>query len=345
MATGIGVVDLARGDLTGRKKAAILCVALGPVAAAEILRRLPTDIVEQLTVEMARTKVAEADEIDAVFSEVLDAARIGGYDAEGGLKYARQVLERALGPDRAAELLARLASIVETNPFDFLRRTPPDQIHAFLRYEAPQTIALVLTNLPDELSAKVLEQLPAEAQSEIAACIARMTHVSPDVVKEVAAVMEAKLEVVVRHEVAQAGGVRSLAQILSSSDRTTERNVLEALERESPELAEAVRALLFVFEDLMKLDDRAIQLVLKEVEAKDLALALRGTSPSVQERIMANMSTRAAEMLREEMEYMPPQRRRAVEEAQAKIVGAVRRLEDAGAITISRGDGEDELVV
>jgi flagellar motor switch protein FliG len=340
---GSGVAD---ERLTGRRKAAILCVALGPTAAVEIFRRLPADVVEQLTVEMARTPVVEPQTAEVVFDEIRRHANAGGWDQEGGLRFARQVLEKALGADRAAELLARLDSIITVNPFDFLRKTSPDQIYAFLRHEAPQTISLVLANLPDELSAKVLENMPSDVQAQVATCIARMTNVSPEVIKEVAAVMEAKLEVVVRHEVSQAGGVRSLAQILSSSDRATERNVLETLEQEDPELADAVRALLFVFEDLMKLDDRAIQLVLKEVEAKDLALALRGTSEAVQERITSNMSSRAAEMLREEMEYMPPQRRRAVEEAQAKIVAVVRRLEDAGALTISRGeDDADEMIV
>jgi flagellar motor switch protein FliG len=330
--------------IKGRRKAAVLCVALGPAAAAEIMRRLPNEIVEQLAVEMARTSTAEVEQIDSVFNEIITAARAGGYDAEGGLRYAKQVLERALGVDRATDLLSRLNAVIETNPFDFLRQTPPDQVSAFLRYEAAQTIALVLTNLPDEPAAKVLEQMPSEQQAEIAAAIAQMTHVSPEVIKEVAAVMEAKLETVVKHEVAAAGGVRSLAMILTSTDRATERNVLDALEQENPELADAVRALLFVFEDIMKLDDRAIQMVLKEVEAKDLAMALRGSSETVKERIMSNMSARAAEMLREEMEYMPPQRRRAVEEAQAKLVGIVRKLEDAGSITVSRGDEEDELL-
>lgn len=332
-------------SVSGRRKAAILCVALGPAAAAEIFRRLPSDVLEQLTVEMARIRTVDPEQQERVLTELLDAAAVGGWDLEGGIRYARQVLERALGPERAAELLKRLDAAIELNPFDFLRRTPPDQIFAFLRYEAPQTIALVLANLPNDVAAKVLSQLPAEQQAEVATCIAQMSHVSPDVVKEVAAVMEAKLEVVTKHEVSAAGGVRSLAQILSQSDRATERNILETLSETSPELAEAVRSLLFVFEDLMKLDDRAIQLVLKEVEAKDLALALRGTSEAVRDRIMANMSSRAAEMLAEEMEFMPPQRRRAVEEAQAKIVAVVRRLEDAGAITISRGDDEDELIV
>jgi flagellar motor switch protein FliG len=331
-------------DLSGRRKAAILCVALGPIAAAEIFRRLPQDVLEQLTVEMARTRLVEPTDQDVVLGELLDAARVGGWDIEGGIRYAKQVLERALGPDRAAELLSRLDAVIELNPFDFLRHTPGDQIYAFLRYEAPQTIALVLANLSQETAARVLSQMPGEQQAEIAACIARMSHVNPDVVKEVAAVMQAKLEVVTRHEVSVAGGVRSLAQILSQSDRATERNVLDSLTEENPELADAVRSLLFVFEDLLKLDDRAIQLVLKEVEAKDLALALRGTGEQVKERIMANMSSRAAEMLNEEMEFMPPQRRRAVEEAQAKIVAVVRRLEDAGAITIARGDDDDELV-
>lgn len=331
--------------LDGRRKAAILCIALGPATAAEIFRRLPEDLLEELTIEMANIGSIDAQETDAVLEELLKHARLGGWDLEGGIRYARQVLERALGHDRAADLLDRLSASLAANPFEFLRRTPPDQISAFLRHESPQTIALVLDNLPEDLAAKALSQLPSDLQAQIAIAIAQMSHVSPEVVNEVAAVMEAKFQAVTKHEVAIAGGVRSLAQILSAADRTTERNVLEILAKEQPELAEEVRSLLFVFDDVLKLDDRAIQLVLKEVEAKDLALALRGTSDAVVERVMANMSSRAAEMLREEMEYMPPQRRRVVEEAQSKIVAVVRRLEDAGAITIARGSDDDDIVL
>ncbi|MEZ5102671.1 MAG: flagellar motor switch protein FliG [Thermoleophilia bacterium] len=332
--------------LSGRRKAAILCVSLGTGAASEILKRLPEDVMEVLTVEMARTPTVEPDDATEVLEEATNTALAHGYIAEGGLRYAREVLERAVGGQRAAEILNRLASVIEAKPFEFLRGTPPDWIFTFLRNEHPQTIALVVAHMPTmEMAAKVVQQMPPELQAEVALRIAQMDQVSPDVVKEVAAVMETKLDSIVQHEYSSAGGVKALAEILNSADRGTERNVLEHLESANEAIADEVRSLLFVFEDIVKLDDRAIQLILKEVDAKDLALALRGASAEVQDRILSNMSSRGAEMLREEMQFMPPQRRRVVEEAQTKIVAIVRRLEDAGAIILSRGgDSEDELI-
>jgi flagellar motor switch protein FliG len=334
--------------LTPRRKAAILCVALGPEGASKIFKHLPDDIVEKLTVEMVRTQDVGADQAEAVQREVVENAIARGYLAEGGLRYARDVLTRAVGEDRAAAILDRLSSYIETTPFEFLRSTPPDQIYAFLRNEHPQTTALVIANLPTtELAAKVMALIAPEEQAEIALRIALMGQTQPDVVKEVAHVMQAKLDMVMQSEYSAAGGVGSLADILNKSDRGTERNILNHLAETNPELADEIRALLFVFEDLLKLDDRTIQLILKETDSKDLALALRGASEEVKERILANMSQRASETLREEMEFMPPQRRRVIEEAQTKIVAAVRRLEDAGAIFIARGeaDGAEEMIV
>ncbi|HEX7083925.1 MAG TPA: flagellar motor switch protein FliG [Gaiellaceae bacterium] len=334
--------------LTPRRKAAILCVALGPEGASKIFKHLPEDLVERLTVEMVKTQDIDPEEAEAVQREVVENAIARGYLAEGGLKYARDVLERAVGMDRAAEILERLASYIEATPFEFLRQTPPDQIFAFLRGEHPQTTALVIANLPtSELSAKVLAMIPPEEQAEIALRIALMGQTQPEVVKDVARVMEAKLDMVLQSEYSAAGGVGALADILNKSDRGTERNILDHLGQSNPELADEVRSLLFVFEDLLKLDDRTIQLVLKETDSKDLALALRGASDDVKERILANMSQRASETLREEMEFMPPQRRRVIEEAQTKIVAVVRRLEDSGAIYVARGgvEADEEMVV
>jgi flagellar motor switch protein FliG len=262
------------------------------------------------------------------------------------MRYARDVLERAVGEAYASDILTRLQTVIEANPFDFLRPTPPDQIMAFLRNEHPQTIALVIANLPrTEIAAKVMALLAPAEQADVAVRIALMGHTPPDVVKEVATVMRSKLDTVASQDFAAAGGVPGLAQILNSSDRAMERNILESLAHENEQLAEEVRSLLFVFEDILKLDDRAIQLVLKEIDPKDLALALRGASEEVRDRILKNMSQRGADMLREEMEYMPPQRRRVVEESQSKIVAAVRRLEETDAIVVSRSGREDELVV
>jgi flagellar motor switch protein FliG len=334
--------------LSPRRKAAILCVSLGPEGAAKVFKHLPDDLVERLTVEMVRTQDVLPEHAEAVHREVVEQAYARGYIAEGGIRYARDVLTRAVGAERAGAILDRLETFIEQTPFEFLRSTPPDQIYAFLRGEHPQTQALVIANLPTtDLAAKVMQLIPPEEQADVALRIAVMGQTPPDVVREVARVMEAKLETVLRQEYSAAGGVGSLAEILNNSDRGTERNILEYLAEADAELAEEVRSLLFVFEDLLRLDDRTIQLILKEVDSKDLAVALRGSSEQVKDRILANMSQRAAEMLREEMEFMQPQRRRVIEEAQSKVVAVVRRLEDAGAIFLSRGsseDSEDELI-
>jgi len=335
-------------ELTPRRKAAILCVALGPEGAAKVFKHLPDDVVEKLTVEMVRTHDIPPEQAEEVQREAIESAIARGYIAQGGIRYAREVLTRAVGAQRASEILERLATYIEATPFEFLRLTPPDQIYAFLRGEHPQTTALVIANLPThDLAAKVMALMPPEEQADIALRIGLMTQTQPDVVKEVARVMQTKLDVVMQAEYSAAGGVGSLADILNKSDRATERNILTHLGESHPDLAEEVRSLLFVFEDLLKLDDRTIQLVLKEVDSKDLALALRGASDDVKERILANMSQRAAETLREEMELMPPQRRRAVEEAQTRVVAVVRRLEDDGAIFIARGaeSADEELVL
>lgn len=332
--------------LSGRRKAAILCVSLGPQGASEIMKRLPPDVLEQLTVELARTPSVEPAQAAYVMEEIVETAHARGYIAEGGMTYARDVLQRALGPARADEILGRLASVIEQSPFEFLRGSPPEQIYAFLRNEHPQTIALVMAHLPTtELAASVLQLLPVEQQADVAIRLALMGQTSPEVVREVGKVMEERLETVLQHEYAEAGGVQQLAQILNATERGIEKNILKALAQENQELAEEVRGLLFIFEDLMRLDDRSIQLVLKEVDSKDLAVALRGASDDVRGKILSNMSQRGSELLREEMEYMPPQRRRVIEEAQAKIVGIVRRLEDSGAIFLARaGSDEDEIV-
>jgi flagellar motor switch protein FliG len=228
-------------------------------------------------------------------------------------------------------------------PFEFLRRTPPEQIVTFLRNEAPQTIALVVANLHTTLAAQVLSRLPAKEQAEIATRIARMGETSPDVVKQVENVMRHKLAMVVQQDYAAAGGVKSLADILNRADRATERNVLDSLASSDEELSDEVRRLLFVFEDIAGLDDRSIQMVLRDADQKDLSLALRGVPENVKDKILNNMSERGSQMLREEMDFQPPQRKRVIEEAQGRIVAIVRRLEEAGALVIGRGDGDEAV--
>jgi flagellar motor switch protein FliG len=324
----------------GRKKAAVLLVALGPDRASEVFKHLHYDEIESLSLEMAKMQHVEPNMTNKIMEEL--AATVTAYEsiAAGGVEYAREVLEKAIGSERAAEIIGRLSSVIEMRPFEFLRRTAPEQIVAFMRNEAPQTTALVVANLHTTLAAQVLANLPEEEQAEIALRIAKMGETSPDVVKQVEDVMRAKLATIVQNEYTTTGGVKSLAEILNHTDRPTERNVLDSLTETDEELAAEVRRLLFVFEDIVKLDDRSIQLVLREADQKDLALALRGVSDEVKGRVLNNMSERGAQMLLEEMEYQPPQRKRVVEEAQGRIVAIVRRLEEAGAVVLSRSDAD-----
>jgi flagellar motor switch protein FliG len=339
-----GASGSATAGLSGRRKAAILLVTLGPKRAAEVFSHLSETEIEELSLEMAKTGEIPADQVEAVLQEVSENSLALTSIAEGGVAYARDVLERALGPEKAAEITGRLSAVIEMRPFEFLHRTPPEQIDAFLRNEAPQTKALVISSLHTTLAAEVLALLDEDEQADVSLRIARMSETSPAVIREVESVMRQKLSNVLSEEYATSGGVKSLADILNHADRPTERNVLDTLSESDEELAEEIRALLFVFEDVVKLDDRAIQAVLKDVDDADLALALRGVAEEVKEKVLDNMSERRAEMLVEEIEYQPPQRKSVVEEAQGRIVGEIRRLEDSGEITMGRR-GNDELVV
>jgi flagellar motor switch protein FliG len=340
--TAVAELPRPKVNLPGRQKAAVLLVSLGPDRAAEVFKHLKEEEIESLSLEMAKTRQVPMDTSEAVWGELVQTVMAEAYVAEGGVEYARMVLERSLGADRANELIGRLSATIERRPFEFLRRSSPEQIYAFLRNEAPQTIAVVIANLHTMLAAEVLAQLEPDQQAEVALRVGTMTEISPDVTRDVEAVLRQKLSNVVTQEYSSAGGVRSLADILNNSDRTTERNVLDSLAERYSELAEEVRMLLFTFEDIVKLDDRSIQMVLKEVDAKDLGLALRGVNDETKGRIFKNMSERGAEMLREEMEFQPAQKRSVVEEAQGRIVGVIRRLEESGEIVIARGAGDEE---
>jgi len=297
--------------------------------------------------EIAKPPKVPSEVCQAVIEEAVESVLAEGYLAEGGVDFARSILERSLGTEKAQEIVGRLAATIERRPFEFLRRTPPEQIHVFLRSESPQTIALVIANLHTTLAAQVLSMLDPDDQAEVARRIAVMNETRPEVVQHVETVMRQKLSSVIAQDYATAGGVKSLADILNNADRTTEKNVLDELAKANGELAEEIRLLLFTFEDIVKLDDRSIQMVLKEVDQKDLAIALRGVPDEVASKIFKNMSERGAELLREEIQFQPPQRKRVVEESQGRIVGVVRRLEEAGAIVLSRGgagNSEDMLV-
>jgi flagellar motor switch protein FliG len=338
--------EMTAASLRGIEKAAVLLVAIGEERASEIFRHLGDSEVEALSLEIAKSRKVPTNVSRDVLGEAVETVLAEDYIAEGGVDYARSILERSLGSNRAEEVIGRLAATIERRPFEFLRRTPPEQIYVFLRNESPQTIALVIANLHTTLAAQVLSLLDPEGQAEVARRVAKMAETRPEVVSQVETVMRQKLSNVIAQEYASAGGVKSLADIHNHTDRTTERNVLDELAKSEQELAEEVRLLLFTFEDVVKLDDRSIQMVLKEVDQKDLAIALRGVSEDVRSRIFSNMSERGAELLKEEIEFQPPQRKRVIEEAQGRIVGVVRRLEEAGAVVLSRGGGggDDELL-
>jgi len=326
--------------LTGRQKAAVFLITIGTTRAADVLKFLSEREIEAISAEMASLWRVKAETADSVVQELAERFDSQSEFAMGGPQFAREVLEHLLGPTRAEEILGQITAQAELRPFDFLRRTPPEQIATFLADEAPQTIALVVASLHTTLGAKVLGCLAPEIQANVAMRIATMEDTNPGVVEDVERGLRLKLSNVLTQEFSQAGGVDSLAELLNRAGRSTERTVLEAIAETDGELADEIRQKLFTFDDIVVLNDRDIQLLLREVDQKDLGLALRGVNDEVKDTIFRNMSTRGAEMLQEDLETGKPQRRSVVEEAQSRVVGAIRRLEDAGAITIGRG-GED----
>ncbi len=334
------------GELKGRQKAAVLLIALGAQNAAEVLKHLSMREVEALSLELSSLEEVQPELGQIVLDELAERVIASEAMGQGGVDYARSVLEHVFGPERAGEVIQLVSEAAEGRPFDFLRRTPPEQIAAFIVDESPQTIALVVANLAPGHGAKVLAELPTDMQPDVALRIALMGETSPSVVRDVAQGLRDKLSNVLEHEYSSAGGVETLAELLNQAGRSTERNVLQTIGASHEDLAEEVRARLFTFEDLHRLADRELQLVLREVDQKDLALALRGVPDWLMEKITDNMSSRAAELLREDIEAQAPQRKHVVEEAQGRIVAIVRRLEDNGTITLggSSEEEEEELV-
>lgn len=329
--------------LSGRQKVAIVIIALGPKAGAEVFKHLKQDEIDELTLEIANLGPISMELKQKVLNEFYETAVAQNYITEGGLAYARSVLEQALGAERASEVLERLAAAIQVSPFEFLKRTDASQILNVLQNEHPQTMALILAYLPPDTAGQVVSSLPGELQSEVAMRLALLDRTSPEVIREIENVLERKLSSVINQDFTSAGGVKALVEVLGKVDRATEKTILESLEEQSPELADEVRRLMFLFEDIVLLDDRSIQQVLREVDGKDLAIALKGQGENVQEKIFKNMSSRAAEIIKEDLEFMGPVRVSQVEEAQQKIVAVIRKLEDAGTIIVARG-GDDDLV-
>ena len=279
-----------------------------------------------------------------VVSEFYQMAMAQDYISSGGLAYAQNVLEKALGSEKAMEIINRLTTSLQVRPFDFLRKTDPSQLVNFIQNEHPQTIALIMAYLEPDQAASVLSSLSPEAQADVVKRIAQMDRTSPDIIREVERVLERKLSTLVTNDFTTAGGVQAIVEVINRVDRTTEKSIIETLEVDNPELAEEIKRLMFVFEDIVQLDDRSLQMVLREVDTKDLSLALKATQGEVADKIYRNMSKRAADMLREEIEFMGPVKIRDVEEAQQKVVAVIRSLEEKGEIVIARGQG-DEMIV
>lgn len=330
--------------LNGRQKAAALMIALGTDLSAEVMKHLKEADIDRVTVEIfSMERIAHEVRFD-VMSEALELAQAQGYISSGGVEYAKEVLSHALGPQRAKEIVERLASGWRSDPFDFVRMADPVQLVGFIQDERPQTIALVLSHLHPSLAASIVARLDRDLQAEVALRIATMERTTPEAIDQVEQTLKKRLSSVLSQDYSSVGGVEFLVKVLTQVNRSTEKTIMQSLEETDPALAEEVRKQMFVFEDVIKLDDRSIQRVLREVDTKDMALALRGASEEVKARIFKNMSTRAAQMLREDMDVGGPVRLRTVEDAQQRIVTIIRRLDDAEEIVIARGGSEDEVV-
>ena len=331
-------------EMDGVEKAATLLITLGPEKSAKIFKHLKEEEIEQLTLEIANTSSVSPQTKEKVLSEFYEICLAQQYIAEGGIGYAKELLEKALGEEKAKDVIGKLTASLQVRPFEFIRKTDPSQLLNFIQDEHPQTIALILSYLPASQASMVVSSLPPEKQADVARRIAQMDRTSPDVIKQVEKVLERKLSSLVNQDYTIVGGVDAIVSILNSVDRGTEKHIMETLEVEEPELADEIRKKMFVFEDILSLDDRSVQRVLREVDNNELAIALKGSNEEVQNLIFSNLSKRLASMIKEDMEFMGPVRMKDVEEAQQKIVNIIRKLEDSAEIIISRGGG-DEIVV
>ena len=335
---------VAKSTLSGRQKAAVLLITLGPEKSAQIFKHLKEEEIEQLTLEIANMRTVTPEEKEEVLNEFYQVCLAQEYISEGGITYAKDILERALGSQKALDVINRLTASLQVRPFDFVRKADPSQVLNFIQGEHPQTIALILAYLKPAQAAQVVSALPQDKQADVARRIALMDRTSPEIIKEIERVLEKKLSSMVTQDYTMVGGIAAIVDILNSVDRGTEKYIMETLEVQDTDLAEQIRKRMFVFEDILTLDNRSIQTVIRQIENNDWALALKSSTEEVEKAVFSNMSKRLAEMIKEDMEYMGPVRLRDVEEAQQKIVNVIRKLEDSGEIVISRGGG-DEIVV
>ncbi len=332
-------------QMTSIQKVAALLITLGPSAAAEIMKNIEDDnTLEQITIEIAGMNKLPQEIIESIVEEFHTVFQASSLLASGGMNYARELLEKAYGATEANDILNRLVTILNSNPFQFFNEADPVQLATSFQNENPQLIALILAYLKPEQSAKVLNYLAPDVQHRVGLKIAQMETTNPEVISEVEKIVESRFSNIVATDFSKAGGAKTLADILNSTDRATEKNVIEQMELETPELAEDVRSLMFVFEDIVQLDDASIQRVLREVDSRDLATSLKGSKEDVKQKILKNMSERAQAVLLEDIEYMGPVRSKEVQKAQSKIVGIIKMLEAAGEVTIYRNEQEDEMI-
>ena len=331
--------------LSGVQKAALLFITLGPDASAGIIKKLPETEIQKITYEIANITSVKSQQKQDILNEFVEMNKAKDFLIEGGLEYARNLLSKALGSQRAKDILEKVTEATQQyRPFAIARKADAHQLLNIISNEHPQTIALILCYLQPDKAGQILSSLTEEVQTEVSLRIATMNNTSPMVVKEIEKVLDSKLSSVVRSDMTVLGGVETLVDILNQVDRTTEKNITEGLEKENTELAEKIRESMFIFENIITLDDVSIQRILREVETKELALALKGCSEDVANVIFKNQSKRAAASLKEDMEFLGPVRLMDVEKSQQRIVGIIRRLDEAGEIVISRG-GEDAIIV
>src|SRR5215208_6841286 len=332
-------------ELPGVKKAAVLLVSLDQDRAAEILKRLPPEAVEEVSREIASLGEIPTNARKDIFNEFYQVALANTYLAEGGLEYAKALLQKSLTKDDAERAIKQVTQQVATTPFSFLQKAESENLLTFIQDEHPQTIALILAHLPPQKASEIMVGLPSQKQIEVVKRVANMEQTNPEVIKEVERGLEHRLSDIVSQTFEKAGGVESVAEILNLADRSTEKGIMEGLEAEDPDLVESIRRLMFVFEDILLVNDKGIQSVLKEVDNDALALALKTASEELKQKIFKNMSERASQLIQEDMQYMGPVRVSDVEAAQQKIVDVVRKLEEAGEIMIAGRGGEKEMIV
>ncbi len=334
-------------DTAGLRKAALFLVSVDADTAARILTQLDREEQELLAKEIAKLddERPTKDERDKMFSEFKNTYLAQQYVEQGGLQYARQLLEKFLPPDEVRKIIESIESSMKATPFGFLHRADARNLITFIQDEHPQTIALIIAYLTSSQGAEIMEALPLKKQQEVVKRLATMEHTSPEIVQQVERALETKLSSFVTAELKKTGGVEAAAEVLNLVQRSTERNILEGLEEEDPEMVEQIRRLMFTFDDISRVNDRGIQNLLKNIDTSQLAMALKTASPELKEKFLKNMSQRAAELIREEMEFMGPVRLSDVEAAQQAIVDVVRRLEEQGELMIEGRGGAEEIVV